>query len=131
MTPSTYILELPAELGISSTFNAENLTDYRGHHIDEGLEKHILSQLSNPTAADQIVDVLDDQIVYTRQGGFHKFLIRWKDRPLSNASWITAANFQSINPDLYECYQAINSLESSFPRWGELVDDEPSLCKLD
>ena len=37
------ILELPAELGISPTFNVEDLTLYHGHHIDEGIKEHIIS----------------------------------------------------------------------------------------
>ena len=55
-----------------------------------------------------IIDVLDDQLVSTRRGGFQKFLVRWEDRPISEASWITSTDFQLINPDLFERYQAIH-----------------------
>lgn len=75
ISSNAYVLALPAELGISSTFNVEYLTLYRGHHTDEGLEEHILSLPPNPPPTDQIVDALDDQLVSTHQGGFHKFLI--------------------------------------------------------
>ena len=57
--------------------------------------------------------MLDDQLVSTRHGGFQKFYVCWKNRPLSDATWITATDFQRLNPDLYERYQAFNSPESS------------------
>ena len=116
ISSNAYVLELPVELGISSTFNVEDLTLYRGHHIDEGLEEHILSQPPNPPPADQIVDVLDDQLVSTRREGFQNFLVRWKDRPILDASWIIATDFQCINSILYKRYQAIHSPESSFSK---------------
>ena len=37
ISSNAYVLELPAELGISSTFNVEELTLYRGHHTHEGI----------------------------------------------------------------------------------------------
>ena len=48
ISSNTYVLELPAELGISSTFNVEDLILYRGHHTDEGIEEHILSLPPTP-----------------------------------------------------------------------------------
>ena len=68
---------------------------------------------SNLSHADKIVDVLDDQIVSSRQGGFQKFYVRWKNCPLSDASWITATDFQCQNSDIYEHYLEINSSELS------------------
>ena len=113
ISSNTYVLELPAELGISSTFNVEDLTLYHGHHIDEGIEEYILSLPPTPPPSNQIVDVLDDQLVSTRREDFQKFLVQWKNRPISAASWITAIDFQRLTLDLYECYQAIHSPESS------------------
>ena len=107
------MLDLPTDSGVSSTFNVEDLTLYRGHDNDGETEEQTIALPSNLPPVDEIVDVLDDQIVSTRQGGFQKFYVRWKNRPLSDAKWITAADFQQLNPDLYERYQAINSSESS------------------
>lgn len=42
-----------------------------------------------------------------------------KDRPISDASWITTTDFQCLNPDLYEHYQALHSLGSSFSKAGK------------
>lgn len=94
----------------------KDLTLYRGHHTNEDLNKHILSLPPTPPA-DQIVDVLNE-LVSTHRGAFQKFLVRWKDCPILDASWITATNFHLINPSLYERYQAIHSPESSFSRAG-------------
>ena len=66
---------------------------YKGHDHDSPLEEHEIQLPPSPAPADQIVDVLDDQIVSTRQGGFQKFLVRWKNRPISNATWIPATDF--------------------------------------
>ncbi|XXG90317.1 hypothetical protein AAC387_Pa12g2112 [Persea americana] len=86
ISSNVYVLELAASLGINSTFNVKDLTLYSGHHTDEGFKKHILSPPPTPPLSDQIADVLDDQLVSTRPGGFQKFLVKWKDRRISDAS---------------------------------------------
>ena len=70
--------------------------------------------------ADQIIDVLDYQIVSTCQVGFQKFFVRWQNLPIFNATRITATDFQPLNLDLYECYQAIKSPESSSSKSGRV-----------
>ena len=37
---------------------------------------------------EQIDEIIDDQIVSTRDGGYHKFLVRWKGLPDSDNTWI-------------------------------------------
>ena len=71
-----------------------------------------------PAPWEEIEDVYDDQLVSTKTGGCHKFLVKWKGKPFSEAIWITATDFQQLNPDLYEKYQADNSPESSFSKLG-------------
>ena len=37
---------------------------------------------------EQIDEIIDDQIVSTRDGGYHRFLVRWKGLPDSDNTWI-------------------------------------------
>lgn len=45
---------------------------------------------------DEIEDVVDDQVVSTRGGGYHKFLIKWKGSSLNDYTWITELEFQRV-----------------------------------
>ena len=113
ISSNAYVLDLPSDFDVSSTFNVEDLTLCRGHDTDGDTEEQTIALPSNLPLVDEIVDVLDDQLVSTRQRGFQKFYVHWKNRPLSDTTRITATDFQSLNPNLNERYQAINSPESS------------------
>ena len=105
---------------ISSTFNVEDLTIYLGHYQDESFEGQAIRLPMAPAPREEIEDVFDDQPVSKKNGGCHKFLVKWKGGPFSKATWITAIDFQRFNPDLYERYQADNSPESSFSKPGRV-----------
>lgn len=66
-----------------------------------------------PPPTDKIIDVLNDQLVSTRQGRIQKFLVNWQNCQNSDATWITITDFQCLNSDLCEYYQAINSTKLS------------------
>eukprot|EP00268_Persea_americana_P008249 TRINITY_DN13182_c0_g2_i3.p1 TRINITY_DN13182_c0_g2~~TRINITY_DN13182_c0_g2_i3.p1 ORF type:complete len:168 (+),score=11.42 TRINITY_DN13182_c0_g2_i3:2628-3131(+) len=100
------------------TFNDAGLTLYRGHDNEE-FEKQVIALPAAPPE-DKIIDVLDNQLVSTHQGRFQKFLVCWQNCPISYATWITATNYQCLNLDLYEYYQAINSPKSSFSKAGRV-----------
>ena len=70
------MLDLPSDASASSTFNVENITLYRGHDSDGDTEEQTIAQPSNLPPVDEIVNVLDDQLVSTRHGGFQKFYVR-------------------------------------------------------
>ncbi|XXG48777.1 hypothetical protein AAC387_Pa02g3133 [Persea americana] len=120
LSSNAYTLELPSDLDISPTFNVADLTLYHGHDNGEEYEKQVIALPIAPPPTDKIIDVLNDQLVSTQQGGFKKFLVRWQNRPIFDATWITATDYQRLNPDLREDYQAINSLESSFSKLGRV-----------
>lgn len=54
----------------------------------------------------KIEDILDDKIVSTKDGRSHKYMVKWKDRPFSDCSWILEEDLIRIDPDLYEQYHA-------------------------
>lgn len=115
--PNAYHLALPDSLSISPVFNVEDLTAYPGDPEEtlaltgDTVPPAILPALAPPR--DQIDAILDDQIVSTRRGGYQKFLVRWKNRPSSDNSWIKTEEVQRLDPDLYDEYMAHHSSESS------------------
>ncbi|RVW74852.1 Transposon Ty3-I Gag-Pol polyprotein [Vitis vinifera] len=124
---NAYLLELPSNLHFSPIFNVEDLYIYHGHHNDvsEELDLQLPPTLS---PRPEIEYVLDDQLVSTRQGGYQNFLVKWRGKPHSENTWITTTDFQKINPDLYELYQASNSSEPSSFKPGRI--DGESLLKF-
>jgi ribosomal protein L21E len=121
---NAYHLELPPTLSISPIFNVEDLTAYPGSPAEVSqAAANVAPPAHLPTHApsrDQIDAILDDQLVSTRRGGYQKFLVRWKNRPASDDSWLKTEEVQRLNPDLYEEYLALHSTESSsFPGGGD------------
>ena len=110
---NAYLLELPLDLHFSPIFNVEDLPIYHRHHnnVSEELDFQLPPTLSPHS---EIEYVLDDQLMSTQQGGYHKFLVKWQGKPHSKNTWIMTTDFQKLNPDLYELYQTSNSSKLSF-----------------
>ena len=73
---NAYTLELPSDLGINLTINVASLTLYRGHDNDHDSGEQVIALPVGRPPANKIIDVIDNPLVSTRQGGFQKFLIR-------------------------------------------------------
>lgn len=41
-------------------------------------------------------DVLDEQLVSTRKGRYQKFLVKWKGKPVSESTWISASDLEPV-----------------------------------
>ena len=90
MGPNAYVIDLPHNYGINSSFNIEDLVGYKSSTaipdtpFDEPLFDLIDAPIPTPLplnlpyARKESIDaILDEQIVSTRDGGVHRFLVRW------------------------------------------------------
>ena len=125
------MLKLPPDLGISSTFNVCDLTEYReptaipseAFGLDPLFEREPTLEYPQkwPERREKIERILDDQAVSTRQNSYQRYLVRWQGHPNSEDSWITREDLQCIDPDLLKKYQSqtdpySTGLSSSHPR---------------
>jgi len=123
--PNAYVLDLPYNFGISSTFNIEDLVAYHkplpipddpfeipfNSSSDDPIETSIAFTLTS--AQDNIDVILDEQVVFTRNGEVQWFLVRWVGRPDSDCNWITRDTLQQLDLDLWEYYQSRPVLHST------------------
>ena len=59
--------------------------------------------LNLPYAHKESIDaILDEQIVSTRDGGVHHFLIHWRGQPNFDCTWITRDELHRLDTDLLE-----------------------------
>ncbi|KAL8133333.1 hypothetical protein AgCh_008699 [Apium graveolens] len=112
------ILQNGQEIAVKRrSLNIEDLTIYYGH----GDSSKSIAPLRLPPASnvrDEIEDIVDTTIVSTRNGGYQKYLVKWKDKPWSDCTWISDEEFQHLDLDLYNKYHSFNSSESSFSKPG-------------
>ena len=90
MGPNAYVIDIPRDYGISSLLNIEDLVAYKSPTVilNTPFDKPSLDPidafiptplpLNLPYAHKESIDaILDEQIVSTRDGGIHRFLVRW------------------------------------------------------
>ena len=101
---NAYELDIPGNLGVRPVFNVKNLTLYGApddypaiipdpssslaidlQHVSvpppplQPLRRHQLKKIEN---------ILEDKIISTINGGFQRYLVRWKEGPESNCTWL-------------------------------------------
>ncbi|GFZ01778.1 leucine-rich repeat protein kinase family protein [Actinidia rufa] len=140
--PDAFVIDLPPDSGISSTFNIEDLVAFKSNFAipnDPFFEPIHEPTIDPPTTStititplpifpapkEHIDAILDEQIISTRDGGVQRILVCWSGRPASDDTWITSDDLQQIDRDLFEYYQS-----SSFTFDGvEFSSPWESKCK--
>ena len=101
---NAYILEIPLDWGISSTFNVEDLVQFQGSismpsnpfertsesepNLESPPPQNIPIQPNIPARHEHIDHILDEQVTFTRRDSYQKFLVKWRGKPYTYATWI-------------------------------------------
>jgi hypothetical protein len=91
---NVYVIDVPPDLGISSTFNIENLVAYTGHTVIPDDPFKELSPVHNtnsildpiqpsfsPANKESIATILDEQVLFAWDRGVQHFLVCWRCQP--------------------------------------------------
>jgi len=123
INPNVYVIDLPPNFEISSTFNISDLVVYKYPpfnpdnlfvDLDEPIPELLFEgpQLSPlltthaPFTTDQIDSIKDDRIISTRDGDCKRYLVRWKGDPESDDAWINRETYTRLAPSLLKFYES-------------------------
>ena len=82
---------------------------------DSPLTQNIPVPHDIPARQEYVEQILDEQITFIRRESYQKFLVRWRGRPATDATWITREELQRLAPYLlaeFDEYQQQQRQES-------------------
>ena len=102
---NAYKLDLPPNIGFSPIFNISDLYAYKPptNDFDVGTGQYNnvdVSQLPKTTKP-QIECILDKRISQkTRRGTYYSYLVKWKNAPTKDATWMSQEYFERVGYQL-------------------------------
>ena len=138
---NAYVVGIPSDWGMSSTFNVCDLVRYLPMsdpirdlepHTPSGQMSDVIERplpsppVSSPPRHERVESVLRE-VIHAAEGRVgRKFLVRWQDRPATEDAWISEEDLQRLRPELIEPLDEIlgsNSSESSSSHPGRMMED--------
>ncbi|PKU66219.1 hypothetical protein MA16_Dca009593 [Dendrobium catenatum] len=122
---------------MNPTFNIEDLVAFDGPDFNpenplniepcESIPSEIpslppLPKIPTLPNTEKIETILSDEIISTRDGGRHRYLVRWRGKPETEDTWLERDEIQRLDPNLLELYESSQdpySTGSSFLPPGE------------
>lgn len=96
---NAYKVDLPSNLGISPIFNVQDLVAYKGDPSQISPNVHEdLEPASAPTNSKlEVEQVLDSRVKKTtRHKVYMEHLIKWKEKPVLEATWVAETKFKKV-----------------------------------